>query len=154
MDYDFTEQQNDIVELARMIGEQKIKAVREHYDQTEEFPWPVIEEIRKADLFGVYLPEQYGGLGGGVMELVLVAETFSRFCAGIALSVAASGLCAIPILIFGNAKQREKWLPDLASGKRLGAFTITEPAAGSDATATKATAKLEGDHYILRSEEH
>ncbi|MBI5629348.1 MAG: acyl-CoA dehydrogenase family protein [Elusimicrobia bacterium] len=150
MDYDLTESQRDIIGLAYQIAQQKVKPVREHYDATEEeFPWPVVEEIRKADLFGVYLPEAYGGLGGGTLELVLVTEQLSRACAGIALAVAASGLCAIPILLFGNPGQRKKWLTDIASGKRLGAFTITEPSAGSDATATKCTARLDGSHYVL-----
>ncbi len=154
MDYELTEQQQDIVSLAALLAQQKIKPVREHYDQTEEFPWPIVEELRKADLFGVYLPEAYGGLGGGAVELVLVTEQISRVCGGIALAVAASGLCGIPILLFGNAEQRQKWLPDLASGKRLGAFTITEPQAGSDATATKCTAKLEGDYYVLNGQKN
>jgi butyryl-CoA dehydrogenase len=149
MDYDLTEQQQEIIALSHEIAEKKIKPVREHYDATEEFPWPVVEEFRKADLFGVYLPEAYGGLGGGTLELVLVAEQLSRACAGMALAVAASGLCGIPILLFANAKQREKYIPDLASGKKLGAFAITEPSAGSDATAAKCTARLEGDYYIL-----
>jgi butyryl-CoA dehydrogenase len=149
MDYDLTDTQKEIVELAYQIAMQKVKPVREHYDTTEEFPWPVLEEIRKADLFGVYIPQAYGGLGGGTLDLVLVAEQISRACAGIALAVAASALCGIPILLFGNAKQREKWLTELASGKKLGAFTITEPGAGSDATATRCTARLVGDHYVL-----
>ncbi len=149
MDYNLTETQNDIVALSYQIAMEKIKPVREHYDATEEFPWPVIEEIRKADLFGVYLPEAYGGLGGGVFELVLVTEQLSRACAGIALGVAASGLGTIPILLYGSAKQREKFIPNLASGKKLGAFAITEPQAGSDATATRCSAKLDGDHYVL-----
>ena len=149
MDYSFTDTQQEIVSLAGQIAEKKIKPVREHYDQTEEFPWPIVEEIRKADLFGVYLPEEYSGLGGGEMELILVVESLSRACAGIALCVATSSLCALPILIFGNPDQRKKFLPDLATGAKLGAFTITEPEAGSDATSTKATALLKGGHYVL-----
>ena len=154
MDYGLTEQQRDIVDIAYQIAVQKVRPVREHYDQTEEFPWPIIEEIKKADLFGVYLPDSYGGLGGGTFELVLVAEQISRACGGIALAVAASGLCGIPILLFGNAKQRAKWLPELGSGKRLGAFALTEPGAGSDATATKTTARLEGDYYVLNGQKN
>ncbi len=154
MDYDLTEQQNDILSLAYQLGQQKIRPVREHYDATEEFPWPVIEEMRRADLFGVYLPEAYGGLGGGTLELVLVAEQISRACGGIALAVAASGLCGIPILLFGDKEQRERFLPDLASGKRLGAFAITEPNAGSDATATQCSATLDGDSYILNGQKN
>lgn len=149
MDYLLTDTQKEIVNLARQIAVKKIKPVREHYDKTEEFPWPVVEEFKKSDLFGVYLPEAYGGLGGGGFELSLVMEELSRACGGIALCVATSALCAIPVLLFGNESQRKKWLPDLASGKKLGAFTITEPEAGSDATSTRTTAKVDGSHYIL-----
>ena len=149
MDYGLTEQQDDILALAYELALAKIKPVREHYDSTGEFPWPIVEDMRKADLFGVYLPEAYGGLGGGVLDLVLVAEQLSRVCGGIALAVAGSCLGGMPILLFANAEQRKKWLPDLASGKRLAAFALTEPEAGSDATAIKTTARLEGDHYVI-----
>jgi alkylation response protein AidB-like acyl-CoA dehydrogenase len=149
MDYFLTEEQQAIVETARDIAQKKIKKVREHYDRTEEYPWEIIEELRRADLFGVYIPAEYGGLGGGCFELVLVTEELSKACGGIALSVAGTALGTYPIILFGNEEQKKKYLPDLASGKRLGAFTITEAEAGSDATATKATARLEGDHYVL-----
>lgn len=149
MDYELTEEQRAIVETAREIAQKKIKKVREHYDKTEEYPWEIVEELRKADLFGVYIPQEYGGLGGGAFELVLVVEELSKACGGIALTVAGTALGAYPIILYGSEEQKKKYLPDLASGKRLGAFTITEPDAGSDATATKATAKLDGDHYVL-----
>lgn len=149
MNYFLTEEQQAIVETAREIAEKKIKPVREHYDKTEEYPWPIVEELRKADLFGVYLPQSYGGLGGGGFELCLVIEELSRACGGIALCVACCALCAYPILLFGTPEQKKRFLPDLASGKRLGAFTITEPEAGSDATATKCTARKEGDYYVI-----
>src|SRR5438067_2391227 len=137
MDYQLTEEQRAIVDLARQIAETKIKPVREHYDNVEKFPAEVVEEFKKADLFGVYLPQEFGGLGGGVFELVLAVEELSKACGGIALCVATSALCAIPVLLFGTPEQRKKWIPDLASGKKLGAFTITEPGAGSDATSTR-----------------
>ncbi len=149
MDYDLTEDQQAIVETAREIAQKKIKKVREHYDKTEEYPWEIADELRKADLFGVYIPQEYGGLGGGAFELVLVVEELSKACGGIALILAGTALGAYPIMLYGNEEQKKKYLPDLASGKRLGAFTITEPDAGSDATATKATARLEGDFYVL-----
>ena len=149
MDYGLTETQEEIVKIARRVADEKIKPAREHYDKTEEFPWPVIEDIRKADLFGVYLPEAYGGLGGGYLELVLAGSELSRACAGISMGYATTALCALPILLFGTPEQRRRWLPDLASGAKLGAFNITEPGAGSDATATRATARLDGDHYVL-----
>jgi butyryl-CoA dehydrogenase len=149
MDYLLTDEQKAIIETTREIARKKIKPVREHYDATEKYPWDVVEELRKADLFGVYFHPNYGGLGGGGMELCLVVEEISRVCGGIALTVACTGLCSFPIILFGTPEQKKKYLPDLASGKRLGAFTITEPEAGSDATATKTTARREGDHYII-----
>jgi alkylation response protein AidB-like acyl-CoA dehydrogenase len=105
--------------------------------------------MRKADLFGVYHHPNYGGLGGGGFELVLAVEELSRFCGGIALALAASALGAFPIILYGTPEQKKRWLPDIASGKKLAAFCITEPEAGSDATATRATAKKDGDYYIL-----
>ncbi|MFH2204408.1 MAG: acyl-CoA dehydrogenase family protein [Elusimicrobiota bacterium] len=149
MDHKFTEMQQEIVNIAHEIAEKKIKPVREHYDKTEEFPWEIVEEIRKADLFGVYLPEEVGGMGGGNFELCIAMEQLSRACGGIALSVATSSLCALPILLFGSPEQRKRFLPALASGEKLGAFCITEPGAGSDATSMIATAQKDGDHYIL-----
>ncbi|PCI40473.1 MAG: acyl-CoA dehydrogenase [Elusimicrobia bacterium] len=149
MDYELTETQLDIINLAGEIADKKIKPVRAKYDASEEFPWEIIEEMRKADLFGVYLPEEYGGLGGANLELILMSERLSQACAGIGLSALTSSLCAIPILLFGNPDQRKRYLPDLASGKKLGSFCITEPASGSDATSMGATATLEGDHYVL-----
>ena len=83
MDYGLTEQQVAIQETAREIAQKKIKPVREHYDEVEQYPWEIVEELRKADLFGVYIPEEYGGLGGGGFDLVLVVEELSRACAGI-----------------------------------------------------------------------
>jgi len=149
VNYFLTEEQQAIIDTAREVAVKKIKPVREHYDATEEFPWPVVDEIRKADLFGVYLPTEYGGLGGGGFELVLAVEELSRACGGISLSLAATALGTFPILLFGNPEQKKKWLTDIATGKKLAAFAITEPEAGSDATSMKATAKLDGDHYVL-----
>lgn len=149
MNYFLTEEQQAIVETARGIAQKKIKPVRARYDEEEKFPWEIVEEIRKADLFGIYIPQSYGGLGGGGMELCLAVEELSRACAGIALSLAATALGTYPIILLGTKEQKQKWLPDLASGKRLGAFALTEPEAGSDATSTKTTARLEGDHYVI-----
>jgi alkylation response protein AidB-like acyl-CoA dehydrogenase len=147
--HDLTEEQQSIIEIAREIGEKKIKPVRMEYDEKEKFPWDVVDELRKADLFGVYIHPNYGGLGGGGFELVLAVEELSRFCGGISLALAASALGAFPIILYGTPEQKKRFLPDLASGKKLGAFCITEPEAGSDATATKATAVRDGDYYIL-----
>jgi len=149
MNYFLTEEQEMIKDLARQIAEEKFKPVRAKMDEKDEFPWEVVKVLRESDMFGIYLPEEYGGLGGGVMELCLAVEEMSRVCGGMALSLAATALASFPILLFGSNEQKQKYLPDLASGKHLAAFALTEPDAGSDAGATKTTARLEGDHYIL-----
>ena len=149
MDYELTETQEEIKKLAYQIAVRDIKPVREKHDLDGTFPWDIVKKMAQADLDGVYLPAAYGGLDGGILELVLVVEQFSRICGGIALCFAATGLGALPIMLLGTAEQREKYIPDLASGKKLAAFSITESSAGSDATATKCTAKLDGDHYVL-----
>jgi len=149
MDYGLTETQLAVVETAREIAQKKIKPVRAHYDEKEEYPWPIVEELRKGDLFGLYIPEEYGGLGGGGLELALAMEELSRACCGTAMCIGASALGGGPILNFSTPEQRQRWLPDIASGRKLAAFNITEPGAGSDATATKTTARLEGDHYVV-----
>jgi len=149
MDYFLSDEQKMIVDLARKIAIEKIKPVREHYDETEEFPWPIMHDLAQADLCGVYIPAEYGGFGGGVLDLVLVVEELCKIDGGIALGLAATALGTFPILLNGTEAQKKKYLPDIASGKKLAAFGLTEPEAGSDATAMRTTAKLEGDFYVL-----
>ena len=149
MNYFLTEEQQAICDTAREVAEKKIKPIRAELDEKEEFPWAIVKELAQADLFGVYMHSNYGGIGGGGFELALVMEELSKVCGGVALCLAGTALGAFPIILFGSPEQKKKWLPDLASGKRLGAFTITEPEAGSDATATRTTARREGDYYIL-----
>ncbi len=145
----FTEEQEMIRELARRIAVEKIVPVREHYDHCGEFPWEIVEEIRNADLFGVFIPEEFGGFGGGITEMAIVTEELSTACGGISLSFAATGLGAMPILLFGSQAQKEKYLPIIASGEALTAFALTEPNAGSDAGGIRTTARRDGDSYIL-----
>jgi len=149
MSYKLTEEQLMIKELARKVAEEKIKPVRAEYDEKEEFPWPIMKVLSDSDLMGIYIPEEYGGTGGGVLDLCVATEELSRVCGGIALGLAATALGIFPILLHGSAEQKKKYLPDIASGKKLGAFAITEPEAGSDASAVQTTARKEGDHYIL-----
>src|SRR5258706_13492679 len=110
MDYELTEEQQTIVETARDIAQLKIKKVREHYDKTEEYPWEIVEELRKADLFGVYIPQEYGGLGCGAFEVSLVVEELSQAWGGSALFVAATARGAVPIMLHGNEEHRKKKL--------------------------------------------
>ena len=118
-------------------------------DEKEEFPRDLIQEMAKSDMFGIFIPEEFGGLGGGCMELALAVEELSRVCSGVAISFAASALGTFPILLFGSREQKEKYLPKIASGQSLAAFALTEPDAGSDASGVKTTAKLDGEEYVL-----
>ena len=151
MNYDYllTEEQKMIRDLARQIADEKIRPVAAEYDEKEEFPWPILKVIAESDLCGVYIEEKYGGMGGGVMDLCIATEEFSKACGGIAVSYAASALGAYPIILYGTDEQKKKYLPDLASGKKVAAFAITEAGAGSDAGSVSTTATKEGDHYIL-----
>lgn len=149
MDYFLTEEQQEIRNIARQIAEEKIKPVRAELDEKEEFPWEILKVLAQSDLFGLYIPEEYGGFGGGAFENCIAVEELSRACIGVSVSFAASGLGAYPILLFGNEDQKKKYLPQIASGERLAAFGLTEANAGSDAGGTKTTAVLDGNEYVL-----
>jgi len=149
MDYFLSEQQMMIRETARQVAREKIVPVRAELDEKEEFPWEVIKSCAAADLFAIWIPEAYGGLGGGILDLCLCVEELSRGCAGVAVSYAASALGTIPIVLFGSEEQKAKFLPDVATGRRLGAFALTEAGAGSDAGGVQTTAVRDGDHYVL-----
>ncbi|MCX5778052.1 MAG: acyl-CoA dehydrogenase family protein [Elusimicrobia bacterium] len=149
MEYFLSEEQQMMVDLARKIAQEKIKPVREHYDETEEFPWPIVKELAAADLCGTYIPQEFGGFGGGIFSLVLVTEELCKVDGGIALALAATALGTFPIMIAGNDEQKRKYLPDIAAGRKLAAFGLTEPEAGSDATGLRTTAVKDGDFYVL-----
>ena len=149
LDYFLTEEQQMIRDLARRIAEEKVAPKALEYDESGEFPWDIMKVLGEADLFGVYLPEEYGGLGGGVFEQCLVVEELSRACSGVAVSYAASGLGCMPILVLGTEEQKKKYLPPIASGKKLAAYGLTEANAGSDAAGMETTAVLDGNEYVI-----
>jgi alkylation response protein AidB-like acyl-CoA dehydrogenase len=149
LDYFLTEQQKTIKALARRIAEERIRPIRAELDEKEEFPWDIVKELAAADMFRVFVPEQYDGLGGGCLDLCLVTEELSRVCSGIAVTYAASALGCMTLMEYGTEEQKQKYLPDIASGKKLGAFAITEPTAGSDSANIKTTAeKVEGGYLL------
>ncbi len=149
MDYFLTDEQLMIRDLCAKIAREKALPLRAELDRTGEFPWAVVEAMAEADIYAVFIPEEYGGFGGGVMEMSIATEEISKVCGGIALAFAASALGAYPILLFGNEEQKQKYLPDIAAGKRLCAFALTESGAGSDAAAIRTTAEEDGDDFIL-----
>lgn len=149
MNYFLTEEQQMIKELAAKIADEKIAPVAIQYDEEGKFPHDIVKILADSDLCGVYIPEEYGGLGGGILEMALVVEELSRACGGISLSFAGTGLGTFPIILFGNEDQKKKYLPDIAAGKKLAAFGLTEANAGSDAAGILTTAVLDGDEYVL-----
>ncbi len=149
MEYFLNEQQKAIKRLARTIAEEKILPVRAELDEREEFPWAIMKDLADTGMFGVFIPEEYGGVGQGCLELCLVVEELSRVCSSIAISYAASALGSFPLTMYGTEEQKRKYLPDIACGKRLTAFALTEATAGSDAGAIKTTANRVKGGYIL-----
>lgn len=138
-----------IRDLARSIAEEKIVPVRAELDEKEEFPWEIMKVLAESDLFRIFIPEEYEGLGAGVFELCLVVEELSRACSGVATGYAVTALGTIPIILFGTDEQKKKYLPDIAAGKKLAAFALTEANAGSDAANIQTTAKKAGSDYVL-----
>lgn len=138
-----------IQDLAAQIAREKIRPQRAELDEAEAFPTELMNVLAQSDLFGLYIPEEYGGLGGGILENCLAVEQLARACVGVATTFAASGLGAYPILLYGNDRQKKRYLTDIASGRRLAAFAVTESGAGSDVTAVKTTAVRDGDTYVL-----
>jgi butyryl-CoA dehydrogenase len=149
LQYFFTDEQKTIKDLARRVAEERILPVRAELDENEEFPWPVIQDIAASDLFRIFVPEEYEGLGGGCLELCLVMEEFSRVCSGVAISFAASALGSYTLMDFGTDHLKKKYLPDIAAGKKLAAFALTESTAGSDASAIRTTAEKVADGYLI-----
>ncbi|MCS7199267.1 MAG: acyl-CoA dehydrogenase family protein [Caldimicrobium sp.] len=147
--YAFTEREKILIDLVKKIGEEYIQPRALEWDEREAYDPLPIKALADADLFGLIVPEEYGGLGWGVKEMCLAVEWLSYFCAGVSTTYAASFLGAYPIILFGNKAQKERYLPLIAKGRYLCAFALTEPQAGSDAFAIKTSAKLQGDYYVL-----
>lgn len=149
MEFFFTEEQKDIQQLSREIAEKEVRPVAARLDEEHEFPRKILEIMAKAGLLGVYLPEEYGGFGGGITELCIATEEISKACVGVSTAYAANALGAFPIIVSGTDEQKQKYLPGIASGDTLTAFCLTEPEAGSDATAVTTTAVSDGDEWVL-----
>lgn len=149
LDYQLSEEQVMIRDLVRKVTLEKVLPKREEWDETGEFPWEAMKAYAEADLCGLYIPEDLGGFGQSVFNFCLATEEVSRVCGGVGVTFAASALGSTPILLFGSDEQKKKYMPDIAAGKKLAAFGLTEANAGSDAGGMETTAKKDGDHYII-----
>lgn len=145
-----TEEQKMVQDMVRSFAMEKVLPKAAEIDHNHEYPAEIIAELGELGMMGVYIPEEYGGGGMDVVSYAIVVEELSRACASTGVIVSAhTSLCVDPIYKFGTEEQKKKYLPGLASGKKLGAFGLTEPDAGSDAAGQKTTAVLEGDEWVL-----
>ncbi len=147
---ELNEDQVAIRDTIRDFANTRIKPVIMELDEKQIFPLDIMKELGELGFLGILVPEEYGGSGLGYKEYSLIVEEIAKVDPSIALSVAAhNGLCTNHIYMFGNEEQRKKYLPDLTSGKKIGAWGLTEPGSGSDAAGMSTTAELQGDYYVL-----
>jgi len=146
----FTEEQIELQQLVREFADEVVAPVSYEADRAHELPWPVIDQMGEMGLFGLPVPEEYGGQGGNYIDLCIAIEQIARVDQSVAITLeAAVGLGAMPILRSGTEQQKQHWLPRLASGEALAGFGLTEAEAGSDAGATRTTAVLDGDEWVI-----
>ncbi len=148
----YTPQQMELRQRARDLAETVMRPLAAKYDVAQEYPWEVQKAIKAAELSGVWIPEEYGGLGGGVLDLCIVVEEFSRACGGMGVGFAVNALGSFPILVGGTDEQKQRWLPGIAAGEKLIAFGLSEKDAGSDAGSMTTRAERDGDVYVLNGE--
>lgn len=147
---DLDENQSAIRNTIREFSEQVIKPVVMDYDESQKFPIEIMHQLGELGFLGILVPEKYGGAGLGYTEYAIVIEELAKIDPSISLSVAAhNGLCTNHMLQFANENLKEKYLPDLASGRKIGAWGLTEPSSGSDAAAMETTAEKIDGHYLL-----
>jgi len=144
-----TEDQRAIRDLARKIARERIAPHAARYDEAESYPDDSIRALVESGLYGIWVPEAYGGTDMGCLALSLVTEEIAAACAATATQYLDQPLGGLPILLFGDETQKKKYLPTLATGERLAAYSLSEPGAGSDAAGLKTTAIRRGDHYVL-----
>ena len=150
MDFQLTEDQKMVQKLARDFAEKKLTPTVSERDDKEEFSRALTNELGEIGLTGICFPENYGGSGGDVLSYILAVEEISKADDGIGITLSASvSLCATPIYTYGTEEQKLKYLVPLVEGEKLGAFGLTEPDAGTDASGQKTVAVLDGDDYVL-----
>ncbi len=150
MDFSLTKQQQLFLQMIREFAEKEVKPLAAEIDEQERFPMETVEKMAKIGIMGIPVPTQYGGAGGSNLMYSIAVEELSAACATTGVVVSAhTSLCVAPILEHGTEEQKQKYLPKLATGEWIGAFGLTEPNAGTDASAQQTTAVLDGDNYII-----
>src|SRR3954468_9999234 len=150
MDYRLNDEHEALRKVVEEFARDVVAPQAERLDAAEEFPYDIVAQMGEMGLFGLPFPEEYGGMGGDYFALCLALEELARADSSVAITLeAAVSLGAMPIYRFGTEEQRREWLPVLCSGAALGAFGLTEPGGGSDAGATRTTARLEDGDWVI-----
>jgi len=150
VDFDLSPEQELVRDTVRQFARDRVAPVAAELDREKRFPYELVAELAELGLMGMTIPEQYGGGGTDTLSYALAIEELTRVDSSVAITVAAHhSLGTLPIYLFGTDEQRRRWLPDLASGRRLAAFGLTEPDAGSDAAAIRTTARLENGEWVI-----
>ncbi len=150
MDFTLSKEHEMARTLFREFAEKEVKPLAIEVDETEEFPVETVKKMAKAGFLGIPIPKEYGGQGCDVLTYAMCVEELAKVCGTTSIIVSAhTSLCCDPILTYGTEEQKQKYLPDLASGRKIGAFGLTEPGAGTDAQGQQTKAVLDGDEWVL-----
>ena len=150
MDFTLSKKHEMARTLFREFAEKEVKPLAIEVDETEEFPRATVEKMAKAGFMGIPVPKEYGGQGCDILTYAMCVEELAKVCGTTAVIVSAhTSLCCDPILTYGTEEQKQKYLPDLAAGRKIGAFGLTEPGAGTDAQGQQTKAVLDGDEWVL-----
>ena len=149
MEYFFSDEERELKQKARTIAESLVEPAHCELDEKALFPMNIVKEMGKQGLLKIFIPEEYGGTGARIMDMVIACEEVSRICAGVATAYAVNALGSGPIIFFANEEQKKKYLPRIATGELLCAFGLTEAQAGSDVANLQTTARKENGYYVL-----
>jgi short-chain 2-methylacyl-CoA dehydrogenase len=150
VDFDLSPEHELLRETVRRFAVERVAPVAEELDREKRFPYELVAELAELGLMGMTIPEEYGGAGTDTLSYAIAVEELTRIDSSVGITVAAHhSLGTLPIHLFGTEEQKRQWLPDLASGRKLAAFALTEPDAGSDAGATRTTARLEDGEWVI-----
>jgi short/branched chain acyl-CoA dehydrogenase len=150
VDLDLSSEQELFRETVRGFASERVAPLAEEIDRESRFPYELVKEMADLGLMGIPFPEELGGAGADTLTYAIAIEELARIDSSVAITVAAhTSLGTMPIFLFGSEEQKQRWLPELASGEALAAFGLTEPGAGSDAGATRTTAELDGDSWVV-----
>ncbi len=153
MDFELQEEQKMVRDLAKSFVDNEVRPRIEEYEEKETFPWPIVKRAAELGLLGLIIPAKYGGGGADTISYCLVEEEIAKISAGLGLIISANNsLSCTPIMEHGSEEQKQKYLPPLAKGEKLGCWLLTEPGAGSDVAGIKSSARLEGDSWLLQGE--